>query len=99
MKQYVGWSLLLVCLVATYQGWQTSKGVADTQDRARAVACDIGEECVISHEQPRAVKADFMARKYEFKTSVGPATVTCKREYVFFGSFSCTSSIGSIGAT
>ncbi|MEM6993773.1 MAG: hypothetical protein AAF721_24880 [Myxococcota bacterium] len=97
MKGYVGWVLLAACLVFTYQGWQTRSGVAESQARAKSVACDVGRECVLAHEQPGAIQADFMSRRYQFKTSVGPVTVTCARPYIFFGNFECKSVVGSMG--
>ncbi|MBL4685071.1 MAG: hypothetical protein JKY37_10820 [Nannocystaceae bacterium] len=98
MKGYVGWILLAVCLVFTYQGWQTRSGIAETEGRARGVVCDVAQDCVLGSEQPRALMADFMARRYEFKTSIGPVTVTCAREYVVIGNFKCTPSVGSMGS-
>ncbi len=98
MKRYVGWVLLALCLVFTYQGWQTRAGIAESQPRAKSVACSVQDKCVLAHEEPSALMADFMARKYEYKTSVGPVTVTCTRPYVFFGNFQCTPVVGSMGA-
>lgn len=97
MKTYVGWVLLAICLVCTYQGFQTSRGVADTEGAARSVVCDSGgKDCLLAQEKPSVVKADFMSRQYQFDTSEGPVTVTCTRQYIFFGGFSCTSTAGSL---
>lgn len=99
MKKYVGWVLLAICLVVTYQGWQTSSGVAETQDPAQTVACNVGDDCVVTGTEPSAIKSDFMTRQYQFNTSKGPVTVTCKRQYLFFGNFSCTPKLGSLGVS
>ena len=95
MKGYIGWALLAVSLGVAYQGWQTTKGVGKTAAQASRSACSLSEECTLSHDQPTRTAANFLARKYTFKTSMGPVTVTCKRQYLVLGGFECRPAIGS----
>ena len=89
MKGWVGWVLLAVSLVVTYQGWTNSRPTRDTLDRSRGAACEGAEGCTVVAEQPRSVRTDFLARHYEWKTSGGVVTVRCERAYVFAGAWAC----------
>lgn len=95
MKGYVGWLLLALCLVVTYQGWQTRSKVGETQDRARAAVCSDGSTCLLARDEPTVVRADFLSRQYQFATNKGPSTVTCTRPYLLFGDFQCQAAPGS----
>jgi hypothetical protein len=42
------------------------------------------------------IRHDAFARRYQYKTSVGPVAVTCRRAWMFFGAWSCKSALGSL---
>lgn len=97
MKQWVGYVLLALSLVVAYQGWANVAKVAETEPLARSVACEVGQkECAITKDGIAGHKADVFARHYQWPTTLGPVHVTCRRAWVFFGQWSCTSALGAM---
>lgn len=97
MKQWVGYGLLALSLVVAYQGWANVAKVADTEHLAEAAACDLGQkECALAGGGVAGYKADVLARHYQWPTTLGPVHVTCRRAWVFFGRWSCSSELGTI---
>lgn len=89
MKQWIGWVLLALSLIVTYQGWRNSQPTPETQDMSRGVACEGRDACEVEGTHPNKVATDFFAREYEWKTSTGPVSVRCRRTYVFAGNWAC----------
>ncbi len=83
-------TLLATACVLSYQGWQNAQLSQTTMDLAKAHACDLDSSCIVLDEQARIGRADVIRHRYEFKTTHGMMTVTCKRELLFFGAWSCT---------
>lgn len=96
MKRWVGWVLLALSLVVAYQGWANVTKVAETENLAESVACQIGKECALVVDGLAGYKADVFARHYQWQTTQGPVHVTCTRAWMFFGNWSCTSELGSL---
>jgi hypothetical protein len=95
MKQWVGYILLALCLVLAYQGYGNVSNSTATQAAAKAVACEGIPECGLTQEKPRAFKSNVVSRRYQWATSVGPVTTTCRRTAIFFGAWQCTSAKGA----
>jgi hypothetical protein len=96
MKQWVGYVLLALCLVIAYQGWGNVKNTPDSEERARNAACLGVRDCFLTDKRVIAFQSDVLKRRYQFETSQGPITVTCRRELYFFGAWTCTSAAGTI---
>ena len=86
--------LLAVAIVISFQGWKNAQLTPETAKLARDHACDLDSSCIVLDEQPRLGRADVIRHRYEFKTTHGMMTVTCKREQLFFGAWSCTVEAG-----
>lgn len=98
MRGWVGYILLGLSLFIAYQGYHTSQKAEGTQEMARSVACDVDSGCVLKDELPREIRTDVFQRRYEWRSSVGPVHVVCRREYVFLGAWSCEPKKGAIGS-
>ncbi|HLT39101.1 MAG TPA: hypothetical protein VK034_22610 [Enhygromyxa sp.] len=86
--------LLAVSIVISFQGWQNAQLTPATTKLAKDHACDLDSSCIVLDEQPRVGRADVIRHRYEFKTTHGMMTVTCKRQLLFFGEWSCTPAEG-----
>lgn len=96
MKQWVGYILLALCLVGSYQGWQNSK-VDDSLTRSsQAMACQVDDDCLLKDDGPTKIGTDFFSQSFEFDTSIGPVTVKCTRALFLFGAWECAPSKGSM---
>jgi hypothetical protein len=83
--------LLAASIVIAFQGWKNAQLTPETAKLARDHACDLDPTCMVLDEQPRLGRADVIRHRYEYKTTThGVVTVTCKRELLFFGEWSCT---------
>lgn len=84
----------IVLLIATaglsYQAWKNAQLTVETMDLAKDHACDLDSSCIVTDAQPRVGKADVIRHRYEFNTTHGMMTVTCKRELFLFGDWRCT---------
>jgi hypothetical protein len=96
MKSWVGYVLLAICLVIAYQGWGNVQNTEASEERARSMACEGTPDCVLIHREVMAFKADVINRRYQFDTSKGPITVTCRRDLFFFGAWTCIPAAGTI---
>lgn len=84
------------CAVLSYQAWRNGELTAETEALAKQHACDADPTCMVSDDRPRIGKADVIRHRYEFRTTMGIKTVTCKRELYFFGDWKCTSADGPL---
>jgi hypothetical protein len=88
--------LLGLSALLSYQAWQTSKTTPEIQQLAKDHACDLDSTCMVKTDRPRLGKTDVLRHRYEFETTQGIFTVTCKRELVLFGDWQCTPTAGRI---
>jgi hypothetical protein len=81
--------LLAVSIVISFQGWKNAQLTPETAKLAKQHACDLDSSCIVKDAQPRMGRADVIRHRYEFNTTHGMMTVTCKRELFFFGDWAC----------
>jgi CTP:molybdopterin cytidylyltransferase MocA len=91
-----GFLLFSTCAVLSYQAWQNGHLSSATEALAKQHACDADPSCIVLDDRPRVGKADVIRHRYEFMTSMGIMTVTCKREMVLFGTWTCTPAEGRL---
>ena len=82
-------ALLSAAAVVSYQGWKNSKLSKETAELAKQHACDLDSSCIVLDQSPRIGAANVLEHRYEYKTTHGIMTVTCKRELIFFGAWGC----------
>ena len=82
--------LLVVSAGLSYQAWKNDQLTVESMDMAKAHACDLDSSCIVTDAQPRVGKADVFRHRYEFNTTHGMMTVTCKRAQILFGEWRCT---------
>lgn len=87
--KWVGWVLLALSLYATYEGWRNSQPEPATETMSKPIACQGREGCTVKGERPSEIRTDFFGRDYTWATSAGPVKVSCQREYVLQGAWSC----------
>jgi hypothetical protein len=95
VKKASAYVLAAVCLFITYQGYENSRLRPNTHDLSIQAAERIS---AVDESRPREQRTDPVRRRYEWHTSIGPVVVTCQREFVFLGDWSCTAVQGSLGA-
>jgi CTP:molybdopterin cytidylyltransferase MocA len=88
--------LLAVAIVISFQGWRNAQVTSASTAMAKDHACDLDSSCIVLDDQPRVGRADVIRHRYEFKTTHGMMTVTCKRQLLFFGPWSCTVAEGRL---
>lgn len=86
--------LLAAAIVVSFQGWKNAKLSSETAALAKDHACDLDSSCIVLDDQARVGRADVIRHRYEYKTTHGMMTVTCKRELLFFGAWSCAPAEG-----
>lgn len=86
--------LLAGSAVLSYQAWSNAKLTTETMALAKDHACDLDSSCIVKDEQARVGQADVFRHRYEYNTTHGVMTVTCKRELVFYGEWACTPELG-----
>lgn len=92
------YALLAIAIVISYQAWKNGQLSPVTADLAKQHACDMDSSCIVLDSQPRLGKANAIQHQYEFKTTHGIMTLTCQRELIFFGPWSCTPEKGRMVA-
>lgn len=96
MRRILGYLLLIISGFIAYQSYLNAQPDAITEGMAREAACAGKEGCKLSGDLPNVMKTDVTSRTYQWATSAGPVVVTCKREYVWFGEWSCAGAGGEI---
>lgn len=86
----LAFSLFAATAVLSYQAWSNTRPTPETHDLAKAHACDLDGACIVTDDSAHAIVTDVFKRRYGFNTNQGKVTVTCKRELIFFGSWTCT---------
>jgi hypothetical protein len=89
-------ALLAISGFISYQAWTNAKLTTASMDLAKQHACDLDSSCIVLDDKPRVGKADVIQHRYEFKTTHGMMTVTCKRELYFLGDWSCSAEKGQL---
>lgn len=84
------------CGVLSYQAWRNGQLSTQTEALAKQHACDVDPTCMVTEDRPRLGKADVINHRYEFMTTMGIKTVTCKRDLIFFGDWKCSAAAGPI---
>jgi len=91
VKGLFGYVVLAVCLLLAYQGYQNTSDPGATESLAKSVVCEVDSQCVLKADRPREIRSDVLGRYYDWKTTVGPVEVTCRRALWFFGEWACSS--------
>ncbi|MFV8750393.1 hypothetical protein ACNOYE_07565 [Nannocystaceae bacterium ST9] len=89
-----GFLLFGACAVLSYQAWLNGKLTPETEALAKQHACDADPTCMVQDDRPRFGQANVISHRYEFMTTMGVKTVTCKRELILYGAWHCTSKDG-----
>jgi hypothetical protein len=89
MKGWVGWTLLGLSLVVALAGYRNQRVELETEELSRTVVCQLGEPCTVNGERPHEIRTDVLRRRYEWGTSLGAVTVTCRRRFAFAGPWEC----------
>lgn len=97
MKGWIGWILLALSLLVAVGGYRNQRPEQETEDMSKLAACDVGEPCKVDAQRPFKIRTDVISRRYEWATSVGPVTVTCKRKLVLAGDWQCAPARGPMG--
>jgi CTP:molybdopterin cytidylyltransferase MocA len=92
----IAYVLLAASVVISYQGWKNSQLTPVTAALAKEHACDLDSSCIVLDDQPRVGRADVIRHRYEYNTTHGMMTVTCKRQMLFFGAWECTTAEGRL---
>ena len=82
--------LLVVSAGLSYQAWKNAQLTVESMDMAKAHACDLDSSCIVLDDSPKLGKANAIQHQYEFSTTHGIMTVTCRRQLIFFGEWRCT---------
>ncbi len=95
-KQVAAYSVLVVCGVLVYQGYENAQPRPATEQMALNTACDFDDgNCTVRDDRPREIRTNPVQRQYQFSTTQGPVIVTCRRDLLFFGAWTCTPVAGS----
>jgi len=95
-KKVAGGLFLAACLVISYQGWENAQLRADTELLSNEAAAADGAK--VLRDRPNFTRTDPVRRRYEWRTDQGQKVVTCSRDMIFFGEWSCDAVRGDIGA-
>ena len=85
----MAFALLAISGVLSYQAWGNAQLTTQTMDLAKEHACDLDSSCIVLDDRARVGKADVIRHRYEYNTTRGMMTVTCKRELFLFGEWKC----------
>jgi hypothetical protein len=96
MKGWIGWILLVLSLLITLAGYRNSRAEPETEEQARGLVCSGVKDCVKSSELPHTVRTDYVRRRYEWATTVGPIHVVCRRVLYLIGNWSCEAKQGPL---
>lgn len=101
MRQFIWYLLFAVMLFVSYQGWNNAQNHRETQGEARNAVCAALGQAVDACElpgdaEPSGHQTGVTGRVYQFVSKKGTFLAECKREYMFFGRWSCTARTGSL---
>jgi hypothetical protein len=102
MRQFFWYLIFAISLFIGYQGYVNAQNFRETQGEARNAVCkalnQTPEACELpGNAEPNGHSTGVTGRTYQFTTKAGAAWLAeCKREYTFFGTWSCTARSGSL---
>lgn len=96
MKGWIGWVLLGLSLLVVAAGYRNAQPDPETETLSRTSVCGTDKTCVVMSDRAHVVRTDMIRRRYQWTTSNGPIVVTCRREFWFAGTWSCTAAPGSL---
>ncbi len=95
VKKWLGWVLLALAVLLAWEGYRNSRTDPATEALALSSACP-PSVCITMTDRPTLVRTDVIRRQYQFVSSEGPVTVTCRRRLYFSGGWQCTSQLGPL---
>ena len=96
MKRILGYLLLIVSGFIAIQSYQNAQPSPEVESMARNQACVGADGCEVKGERPNVIQTNIVARRYQWATSNGPVVVSCERQYLWFGDWSCSGSPGQL---
>ena len=64
---------------------------------SKKAACEGKEGCEVEGERPNVLQTSITNRRYQWQTNGEMMVVTCEREYVWLGDWSCSGAPGCHG--
>ncbi|MEZ4385269.1 MAG: hypothetical protein R3A79_28330 [Nannocystaceae bacterium] len=95
MKRIFGYLLLIISGFIAFQSYQNAQPSPEIEAMSKAQACT-AEGCEINGDRPHVLQTSITARRYQWETSAGSMVVTCEREYLWFGNWSCSGAPGQL---
>ncbi len=96
MKRVVSFVIFGVCGFIAYQSYQNAQPSPQIEAMARSSACAGADGCEVKGERPNVIQTSVMSRRFQFATSSGDMVVTCEREYIWLGEWSCSGAPGQL---
>jgi hypothetical protein len=96
MKRIFGYLLLIISGFIAFQSYQNAQPSPEIEAMSKAKACTDAEGCEIKGDRPHVLQTSITARRYQWETSGGSMVVTCEREYLWFGDWSCSGAPGQL---
>lgn len=96
MKRGISIAIMIICGFVAYQSYVNSQPNPTMEAMSRDSACAGADGCTVKNERPNVLKTSIFNRQYQWATSGGNVVVTCKREYVWWGNWSCASAPGEL---
>lgn len=96
MKRGLSFAIFALCGVFAFLSYTNAQPSPQIKGLSRQTACGGAEGCVVKNDDPNVAMTSIFNHRYQWLTSNGNVVVTCKREYVFFGEWSCASAPGEL---
>ncbi len=96
MKRIFGYVLLIVSGFIAYQSYLNAQPSPEVEAMAKGRACTGAEDCEVKGDRPNVIQTSVVARRYQFLTSGGPVVVSCDREFLWFGDWTCQGAPGEL---
>ena len=103
MRQFFWYLFFAATLFIAYQSWGNAQNFRETQGEARNSVCkalgQAPDACeLLGNAEPSGHATGVTGRTYMFVTPKAKVSylAECKREYMFFGQWSCAAKQGSL---
>lgn len=96
MKRILGYLLLIISGFIAYQSYANSQPSPQLESQSKVQACAGADGCEVKDARPNVIQTNIVARRYQWATSNGPVVVSCERQYLWFGEWSCASAPGQL---
>ena len=96
MKRVASIVIFAIFAFIALQSYKNAQPSPQIEAMARSTACAGTYGCEVKGERPNVIQTSVMSRRFQFATSSGDMVVTCKREYVWLGEWSCSASAGQL---